>query len=83
MDKPEHNAAQVLAVGVAGYAVAMEMLSKLEERGVLSRDDGAGIIDAALAALERTETKTPHPAFRVARRMLDEQLKLWQRDRPR
>ena len=82
MDEPQQNATQVLAIGVAGYAVAMELLSKLEERGLLSRDDGVGIIDSALAALERTDAQTPHPAFRVARRMLDGQLEVWQRDRP-
>jgi hypothetical protein len=60
----------------------MELLSALEAGGLLSRDDGAGIIDTALAALERTDTQTPHPAFRMARRALDAQLKVWQRARP-
>jgi hypothetical protein len=82
MDNPDQNTTQVLAIGVAGYAVAMELLSKLEERGLISRDDGAGIIDSALAALERADAQTPHPAFRMARRALDAQMKVWQRDRP-
>ena len=82
MDNPDQNTTQVLAIGVAGYAVAMELLAKLEERGLMSRDDGAGIIDSALAALERTDVQTPHPAFRMARRVLDAQMKVWQRDRP-
>jgi len=30
MNNPEQDTTQVLSIGVAGYAVAMELLSKLE-----------------------------------------------------
>lgn len=70
------------APGLAAYAVTMELLSKLEEKGLLSRDEGAGIIDAALAGLERTAAQYPDAPLRKARQMLDRQLTVWQRDRP-
>jgi hypothetical protein len=82
MAEPNNETKQMLAVGVAGYAVAMETLNKLEERGVLDRNECASILDAAIAGLERTEENTPHEAFRLARHMLDRQLQLWQKERP-
>lgn len=70
------------AFGIAGYAVALELMSKLEERGILSRNDGAAIIDAALTGLERTAVDQSTEALALARKALDHQLKLWQQDRP-
>jgi hypothetical protein len=83
MATPEQDTTELLALGVAGYALTMQLMAKLEAQGHLSRDDGAGVLDATLSALERSYEKTPHEAIRIARRVLDAQLKLWQRDRPR
>lgn len=82
MTKRPHQTTDMIALGVAGYALSMELLSKLTERGFLSHDEGASIIDAALAALEATDGQTPHPTFRLARVVLDGQLAGWQRQRP-
>jgi hypothetical protein len=71
----------MLALGVAGYALAMELLTTLKEQELISHDEAASVIDRTLAALERTDAATPHPAFRMARQALDRQLALWQRQR--
>lgn len=73
---------QMVSVGIAGYAVAMNTLDRLERLGVLDRNECANILDAAINDLEKTEATTPHAAFRLARQMLDRQLQLWQKDRP-
>lgn len=69
------------ALAIAGYAVALELLSKLEERGLLTREDGAAVIDAALSGLERTAAQHPNAPLRMARQVLDHQLLLWRQDR--
>jgi hypothetical protein len=73
--------AQVAAMGVAAMAITVEMLVQFEKTGLITHDEGANIIDAALGRLEGTgET---HRSFRVARALLDEELAGWQRRRPK
>jgi hypothetical protein len=80
--KPKNGAVQIQGIGVAGYALAAEVLAALEARGILSHEEVANVMDSALAGLERTDAQTPHPAFRQGRIALDAQLAWWQRQRP-
>jgi hypothetical protein len=38
----------LLAVGAAGYALAMELLTTLKDKGLLSHDEAASVIDRTL-----------------------------------
>lgn len=68
------------ALGIAAYAIAMETLSLLEKRGVISREDGQEVLDAALSGVERTSGGGDEAT--LARKMLERQLELWVKDRP-
>lgn len=73
--------AQVAAMGVAAMGLAVEMLLQFERKGLITHDEGAGIIDAALAGIEILDVGS-HRSFRMARTLLDGQLASWQRHRP-
>jgi hypothetical protein len=63
------------ALGIASYSVVMGLLSKIEDRGVLSRSDIIEILDGALAAIEDLETDDDD--VRLARKALERQIKRW------
>ncbi len=52
-------AEQDAAAGLAAYALVMELIGKLEDCSVISRDEGASVIDAALVGLEKTAAEYP------------------------
>ena len=82
MAKPEPmEIAQVAAMGVAAFGLALEMLLQFEKKGLITHDEGADIMDAALAGLEGAGDA--HRAFRMARTLLDGQIAGWQKHRPR
>lgn len=82
MAKPEPiEMAQVAAMGVAALGLALEMLVQFEKKGLITHDEGASIMDAALAGLE--STGDPHRSFRMARTLLDGQIAGWQKHRPK
>ena len=62
------------AFGVAAYAVVMQMLTVLEQRRALTRDDVVDIIDGALSAIE--ELPTVDGSVRLARQALERHLRL-------
>jgi hypothetical protein len=69
------------ALAVASYAVVMELLALLHDKGIVSQHDEASVLDAALAGLENTSTQHSDDGLTLARQLIDRQLKLWQRDR--
>lgn len=72
--------AQVAAMGVAAMAVATELLVQFERKGLITHEEGSGIIEAALSGVERMEARTPHRAFQMARTLLEAQTAAWQRE---
>ena len=81
MAKPEPmEIAQVAAMGVAAMGLAIEMLLQFEKKGLITHEEGANIIDAALAGIENLGSD--HRSFRMARTLLDGQIAGWQRHRP-
>jgi hypothetical protein len=81
MAEEEEGTNAMLAVGVAGYTLSMELLTTFKEQVLISHDEAASVLDRNFAALERTDASTSHPAFRLARQALDRQLALWQEQR--
>ena len=84
MARPEPTeTAQIAAMGVAAMAFATEMLLHFERKGLVSHDEGASIIEAALAGVESLDADRPHRSFQMARTLLDGQLVAWRRQRPK
>jgi len=64
------------APGIAAYAVVIGLLQTMEERGDLPRSVIIDIVDAALAAIEEIDSESDD--VRMARQMLERQIKRWQ-----
>lgn len=62
---------QVMALGLAGWALASQILVELSTRKLISEDVQREIIDGALATLERGSVASPHPSYRPARMILE------------
>lgn len=62
---------QVMALGLAGWALASQLLVELSTRKLISEDVQRELMDGALATLERGSETTPHPSYRFARQMLE------------
>ena len=60
--KPE----MLTALGIAGYAVAFELLGLLAEKGVITGREGLQVIEKALASTEEKQRETPDPALQSA-----------------
>jgi hypothetical protein len=63
------------ASGIAAYAVVIGLLQKMEERGDLPRVAVIDILDGALSAIEEVDTDAGD--VRLARKMLERQIKRW------
>jgi hypothetical protein len=49
----------------------------------VSHDEGASIIEVALAGVESLDADRPNRSFQMARTLLDGQLVAWRRQRPK
>lgn len=56
-----------IATGVAGYALAIELLVVLVEREIIDDVEFQAVLDRALANVERLAINGEHPLSRLAR----------------
>lgn len=60
--KPE----MLTGLGIAGYAVAFELLGLLAEKGIITAREGLQVIEKALASTEEKQSETPNAALQSA-----------------
>lgn len=69
------------AVGIVAWLLIVELMALLERHGVLKMKDAKRIFARALSSLELLEASTfHHPAFAVAREIIQNQIEGWNRD---
>lgn len=65
------------AIGVAGWALAAEVLIMLVQRDILTDKQGRRIMQGALQTIEGMDIITPNHAFKAAHDVLAGQLNGW------
>lgn len=71
--KPE----MLAGLGIAGYAVAFELLGLLARKGIITTREGAEVIEAALSSTEEKQRETPDPALAAACELLGVHQAMW------
>ena len=73
------NLAEALfaASGIAAFAIAASTLARLEQTGILTAQDVVGVIEDALAGLDKVHAATPHVELHVARDLMETCLSEW------
>jgi hypothetical protein len=67
----------MIGAGVAGWSMCGALMMLLRERGLLTRSDGAFVIEMALLGLERLSEIGQHDAVRAARALLEREMEHW------
>lgn len=71
-----------MAMGCAGWSLALELLLRFYEDGQFSSLEVLDIIDSSIVGIRELEKIAPHPAFRVAVEALEGHLDVWRKGRP-
>lgn len=66
-----------IAMGIAGHAIVVELLTALRIKGLLTEAECAKIIDNALVSIENLDRTEPTDVFRLARQLLEIQAQQW------
>jgi hypothetical protein len=70
MSKMDGRTKEMIAAGVAGFALSMELLTTLNKLGVISDDGLLEVADGALTGVEVVDSAHRHEIFRRARDLL-------------
>ena len=64
----------IIATGVAGFAVTIELLTELNNSRLISDERLLAIMDGALSAIELVDAANSHEIYRMARDLLGRQM---------
>lgn len=77
MSNPSLSTDEGASFGIAARALVKMTMGHMRARGLMSRDDGVVVIDAALVLLEGLDSEIESGPLALARRLLESSQREW------
>ena len=80
MSEMDRTTQLMIATGIAGYAIAMRLLTALRDLGALSDETLVDVVDGALNNVEAVDAESQHELYWLARDLLGDLLTGFRKD---